>query len=65
MSESDIQLVSLKQAAKLLGLSVSTLRAWAASGKLTTVKVGDKARRVQVSELRRIIAQGLEEAVES
>jgi len=64
MSESDMQLVSLREAGKLLGLSLSTMRSWAAQGKITTVKVGDKARRVQVSELRRVIAEGLEMAVE-
>jgi len=64
MSESDMQLVSLREAGKLLGLSLSTMRSWAAQGKITTVKVGDKARRVQVSELRRVIAEGLEQAVE-
>jgi len=60
----DVQLVTFTEAAKLLGLHVNTLRQWASKGVLTTVKLGTKARRIPVSELRRLIQQGLDAAVE-
>lgn len=46
------RLVSIGEAAKALGVSISTLRRWAASGKLKPVQTGGKHRRYDLAQLR-------------
>jgi excisionase family DNA binding protein len=46
--------VTLGQAASLLGISASTLRRWAADGRVTAVRTSGGHRRFYVSELARV-----------
>jgi molybdopterin-binding protein len=44
-------------AAAALGVSVDTLRRWAADGRLETVRSGGGQRRIPLSELTRLLAE--------
>lgn len=50
-------LLSLRDAAKRLGLSIWTLRAWAERGRIATVKLGSRVL-VRDAEIQRVIAEG-------
>ncbi|MGH9466032.1 MAG: helix-turn-helix domain-containing protein [Terriglobales bacterium] len=52
-----LPLLSLCSAARRLGLSVWTLRAWAARGRIATVEIGSRVL-VSEGELQRIVAEG-------
>jgi putative resolvase len=56
------RLVSIKEAAELLGVSKSRLRAWDAAGKFTSVRTPGNCRRYRLSDIRRF--QGLAEQEE-
>jgi excisionase family DNA binding protein len=45
---------SLKEAAELLGISVSGLRNWIRDGKIKSSKVGEKLIRIRESEINRL-----------
>ena len=51
------RLYRLSEVAKALGISVSTLRAWANQGKIKTVRTLGGQRRIPESELKRIEEQ--------
>jgi excisionase family DNA binding protein len=57
----DVQLVTFRDAAQLFGMHPNTLRKWAASGKLKVVKLGGKAVRIPLSELQRMVREGLDQ----
>lgn len=46
------RLVGIGEASKALGVSISTLRRWAATGKLKPVHTGGKHRRYDLAQLR-------------
>jgi excisionase family DNA binding protein len=48
------RLLSIEQAAEVLGVSVWTLRKWISDGKIRSAKLGSR-RLIPVSELRRFI----------
>jgi excisionase family DNA binding protein len=52
------QLLSIEQSAKVLGVSVWTLRKWIADGKIRSAKLGSR-RLIPVSELKRFINEAI------
>jgi len=54
----DKRLLSLKDAAEELGLASVTLRTWAACRKIAVVRL-DRAVRIPVAEIERLINDGL------
>lgn len=56
------QFVSAREAARILGISLDTLRRWDAAGKLTTERDGANRRIVSQRELRRLTATRAESA---
>jgi len=52
-------------AAAALGVSVDTLRRWAADGRLATVRSGGGQRRVPVAELTRLLEERRKTATEA
>jgi len=58
MRDTDDALLRFDEAAELLGLKVSTLRAWRLARKLPIVKVGSRSVRIPRSAVRRIIEEG-------
>jgi excisionase family DNA binding protein len=54
----DTKLLTLEQAAERLGMKTVTLRMWAASRKISRVKIG-RAVRIPASEIDKIIERGL------
>jgi excisionase family DNA binding protein len=51
-------LLTIEQAAESLGLKVPTIRAWMLRRKIGFVKVGERATRIPLSEIRRIVEKG-------
>lgn len=45
----------LSKAAELLGVTTQTLRTWANSGKLKTIRTEGNQRRIPLSEISRIL----------
>jgi len=57
------QLLTLRQAAAMLGCSPNTLRNWDAAGRLKAVRIGPRRdRRYRLADIRRLI-DGLPESV--
>jgi len=56
METTNHQLLTVKEAAGVLGLSVWTLRGWAYAGKISSHKLG-KRLMVSREELNRILAE--------
>jgi len=56
------QLLTLKQAAALTGLQISTWRQWIYLGKVTSVRLGSKAVRVFRRDVTEMIAAGIRPA---
>lgn len=54
MTVLDGKLISIAQAADLLGLTKKTLYAWTYAGKLPAYKVG-RSKRVKVSDLEKLV----------
>ena len=52
---------NVQQTAEELGLSVHTVRAWVAQRRIAHVKLG-RAIRIPVSEIRRLLEEGLKPA---
>ena len=52
------KLLTGAQVAEMLGLKPVTIRQWIAKRKLASVKVGDRAVRIPVSEVEKIIERG-------
>lgn len=53
------KLISLEAVAENLSLSLWTVRAWVSKGRIKSKKLGSR-RLVPVSELRRLINEGLD-----
>jgi molybdopterin-binding protein len=53
----DDRTIRIGQAAELLGVSVETIRRWAADGKLTTSRSGGGQRLVPISDVSRLLAE--------
>lgn len=51
------RLLSVRAAARVLGISPKTLRGWVKEGKLIAVKISPRTTRVAASELERLIHQ--------
>ena len=45
------------EAAELLGVSVETVRRWAAEGRIKAVRTAGRQRRVQLAEVSRLLAE--------
>jgi excisionase family DNA binding protein len=58
ITQTNGDLLTVEQAAARLGLKVVTLRSWMAKRKLGYVRVGERATRIPVSEIARIIERG-------
>lgn len=54
----DQGLLSIREAASVLGLRVSTLRRWVFARKIDFVRVGARAIRFRRNSLERLIRQG-------
>ena len=52
------QLLRVSEAADLLAVKESTIRAWLLKRRISCVRVGGRAVRIPVSEVRRLIAEG-------
>jgi excisionase family DNA binding protein len=52
------QLLTPEEVAKILGMSLRTVRTWIYSRKLAHVKIYGKAVRVRASEVEKIVANG-------
>jgi len=53
------KLFSLAETADLVGLSLTTIRRWSASGKLPTIHFSKRTVRVSLSVIDSMIANGL------
>ena len=49
------QLYTVREVSKMLKISTNTLRQWLHRGKLKGVLVGDKARRIPESEIKKLL----------
>lgn len=58
MSNRNVLLLNVRQAASRLNVSVSSLRRWIREGRIAIVKLG-RAVRIPEGELLRLIEQGL------
>nr|WP_238555696.1 helix-turn-helix domain-containing protein [Gordonia amicalis] len=47
-------MLSLSQAATLLGVSTRTIRRWIAAGELPAARIGPKLLRIRVEDLERL-----------
>ncbi len=56
------QMISAREAARILGISLDTLRRWDASGKIATERDAGNRRMVPESEVRRLTAMRTERA---
>ena len=56
--------VRIGDAAAMLGVSVETLRRWAAEGKVSTVRTSGRQRRLPLSEVRRLLTERRRAATE-
>ncbi len=56
------RLLTVREAAVLLGLKEGTVRLWMYRGILTKVRLGTKAVRIPVTDVVRLIAEGTERA---
>jgi excisionase family DNA binding protein len=52
------RLLRFDEAASILGLKISTLRAWRLCAKIPVVRVGARSVRIPESAVRRIIEEG-------
>jgi excisionase family DNA binding protein len=52
------RLLTLEEAARILGLKVATLRAWRLTRQIPFVRVGTRAIRVPSSAVRQILEEG-------
>jgi hypothetical protein len=52
-------LLRFDEAARILGLKTSTLRAWRLAGRCPVVVVGSRSVRLPLSWIRRVIDDGL------
>jgi excisionase family DNA binding protein len=52
------KLLTGAQVAEMLGLKPVTIRQWIAKRKIASVKVGDRAVRIQESEVAKLIERG-------
>jgi excisionase family DNA binding protein len=57
MNCDDCDLITVREAARRLGLRESTIRAWLQKKRLAKVKLG-RAVRIPVTELQRLIREG-------
>jgi excisionase family DNA binding protein len=57
-------LLRVEEAAELLAVKPSTIRAWLLHRKIGKVRVGARAVRIRASEIERIISQGNIPAIE-
>jgi len=51
-------LLRVAEAARLLGIQESTLRAWLLARRVSRVRLGPRCIRVPASEVQRLIAEG-------
>jgi excisionase family DNA binding protein len=58
MQTRSIELLTVQQAAALLGLKESTIRAWLLRRRIEAVRVGRRAIRIPASAVQRIIEAG-------
>jgi excisionase family DNA binding protein len=58
MANADDRLLRVEEAAELLAVKPSTVRAWLLHRKLGRVRVGARAVRIRASEIERIISEG-------
>jgi excisionase family DNA binding protein len=52
------RLLRVEEAAELLAVKPSTIRAWLLGRKIGRVRVGERAVRVPLSEVDRLVAEG-------
>jgi excisionase family DNA binding protein len=52
------QLFRIAEAAELLAVKESTIRAWISARRISRVSIGRRAIRIPASEIERIIAEG-------
>ena len=52
-------LLRVVEAARLLGVQESTMRAWLLSRRVSRVKLGPRCVRIPASEVQRLIAEGM------
>jgi excisionase family DNA binding protein len=58
------KLLSMEEFGDWLGLKAITIRKWIASRKISSVKLGRKAVRIPISEFHRLVALGLQPALQ-
>ena len=58
-STSESDLISYAQAAKKLGVSKRTFAAWVAGGRIPTVRLPGRVRRVRPADLDAFVAAGV------
>ena len=51
-------LINVQRAAELLGISPWTVRKWLSTNRLRAVRLGDRAVRIEMEEIRRMIDLG-------
>ncbi|MEZ6009747.1 MAG: helix-turn-helix domain-containing protein [Planctomycetota bacterium] len=56
-SEEDAPLLSVPDVAEHLGVSVRTVRAWIAAGRLAVVRLGPRCVRIEPAEVRRLVEE--------
>ncbi len=59
MLEQSEQLLSVGEAARLIAMSPDSVRRWARSGDLPSVRVGPSGRyRIRIEDLRKFVSSG-------
>ena len=57
-TQASMQLLRVEEAAAVLNVKPSTIRAWLSRRKLSKVRIGERAIRIPREELERLIAEG-------
>lgn len=58
--DNEERLLTLEEAANMLGLNKVTLRRWSNLGKINVVRIGKRQhRRFKLSDIQRIVEEGL------
>ena len=57
-TQGSMQLLRVEEAAALLNMKPSTIRAWLLRRKLSKVRIGERSIRIPATEVQRIIAEG-------
>jgi len=62
MRETEINLLTVPQAAERLGVTESAIRRWLLERRITSIKVGRRLVRIPASEIQRLVEAGLRPA---